>query len=300
MCFYRLEAEKADLTYLWVSEYQNSELRQNFRGAIFFAPAWTYSMNSDLEHSFPTGLLLQHLKDLDFEYLWQSWHDVRACEAENELVQPKILMQAGRPLPSCAVLGLERDWAAQPWLPAELLGTGTKRESPPDSTPGFLPRWHRHRELCFTFRPLWLNESYCYRTPPMNSAESAGCNLGNTCAEPAPGSSPSRSWTWRRFPVLRQGDTSPSRRAPAESRRSRAVFIPVPVVLTQSPVAAPWQGEFVPASCHSLSGRAQAALSLSFSWQQTGLTRFLSLKWCRVQIPLIHLTSSLVFSQRQS
>lgn len=56
--------------------------------------------------------------------------------------------------------------------------------------------------------------------------------------------------------------------------------------------------------CHTLSGRtclAQAALSLFFTWQQTGLTWFLSLKWCRAQIPLIHLTrSSLVFSQHQN
>lgn len=153
-------------------------------------------MNPNLEHSFPTSLLLQHLKDLDLEYLWYFWHDVRACEAENELVQPIILMQsAGGPSLSCPVMGTWEELRSTSLSTALLryplhwclmlaeLFSSPKRESlphSPDSSSGFswLKGWisailtlcHRHRELCFTFHPLLLNKSYRYCTLHVNTA----------------------------------------------------------------------------------------------------------------------------------
>lgn len=176
-------------------------------------------MNSNLGHSFPTSLLLQHLKDLDVEYLWHFWHDVRACEAENELLQPIIPIQtttevqprdgggSGRhkPLqaPLCCrctdVSGALGNWnktGTSPSLP-------TRNPASDDSKAGFQPHWHcaTGTESSVVLSTLFYSRRGVIAHRTQTLLKSGGGNLGNTCAEPAPGSSPSHSLTWRSFLV---------------------------------------------------------------------------------------------------
>lgn len=170
MCLYRLEAEKADCICLWVSESQKSELRQNFRGEEGFFP----------QHGLILRIQIWSIHSV-LAYFYSFWgigilniYDISGMMLEPVKLRMILMQWAGRPPLSCPVMGATakhkplHSTLCHPlhWrlMSAELLGTGTERESlphPPDLRAGFQPHWHRHRELCFTFHPLLLNKSHC-------------------------------------------------------------------------------------------------------------------------------------------